>query len=76
MGLFDKLNKFLGVSESNQLHSNLTIDRKAVEKSQIDDMQKTPASDRYRERIYKKYYNAYPIKPFISLDFMFILIFK
>ena len=68
MGLFDKLNKFLGGSESDQAQSNLTVDRKSIEKSQIDNMQKTPASNRYRERIYKKYYSTYPVKPFISLD--------
>lgn len=68
MGLFDKLNSLLGVTVSKQSQETQTIDRRTITPTQIDDMQKMPASDRYRDRIYKKYYSSYPIKPFVSMD--------
>ena len=68
MGLFDKLNSLLGATVSKQPQETQTIDRRTITPAQIDDMQKLTASDRYRGRIYNKYYSSYPIKPFISLD--------
>lgn len=68
MGLFDKLNKLLGTTVVKQSQSIQTVDRRSISPDQIEDMQKMPASDRYRDRIYKKYYSSYPIKPFISRD--------
>ena len=68
MGLFDKLNSLLGATVSKQPQETQTIDRRNIMPAQIDDMQKMPASDRYRDKIYRKYYSSYPVKPFISLD--------
>lgn len=68
MGIFDKLNSLLSVTVNNQPQETKTIDRKTIAPAQIDDMQKTPASERYRDKIYRKYYSSYPVKPFISLD--------
>lgn len=68
MSLFDKLNSLLGATVSKQLQKTQTIDRVTITPTQIDDMQKLSASDRYKDKIYKKYYCSYPIKPFISLD--------
>lgn len=68
MGLFDKLNSILGATVSKQPQETQAIDSRTIAPDQMGDMQKMPASDRYKDRIYKKYYNSYPIKPFISLD--------
>lgn len=68
MGLFDKLNSLLGATVSKQPQETQIIDRRTITPTQIDDMQKMPASDRYRDKIHKKYYGSYPVKPFISLD--------
>ena len=68
VGLFDKLNSLLGATVSKQPQETQTIDRRTITPAQIDDMQKMPASDRYRDKIYKKYYASYLVKPFISLD--------
>ncbi len=80
MGLFDKMKKLFVVSEENKPQETksqkpksqevkpIDIDRKSIDPAQIDAMQKMPASDNYRCKIYKKYYSSYPIKPFISLD--------
>lgn len=58
----------MGATVSKQPQETQTIDRRTITPTQIDDMQKLPASDRYRDRIYKKYYSSYPIKPFVSMD--------
>ena len=68
MGLFDKRNSLLGTTVSKQPQETQKIDRRTITPVQIDDMQKIPASDRYRDKIYNKYYSSYPIKPFISMD--------
>lgn len=68
MGLFDKLNSLLGATASKQPQETQTLDRKTIAPAQMDDMQKMPASERYRDKIHRKYYNSYPVKPFISLD--------
>ncbi len=68
MGLFDKLNSLLGAIIDKQPQSTQTADRRTIAPAQIEDMQKIPASDRYRDKIYRKHYSAYPVKPYISLD--------
>lgn len=68
VGIFDKLNSLLSATVSKQPQETQTIDRRTIVPAQIDDMQKMPASDRYRDKIHRKYYSSYPIKPFISLD--------
>lgn len=68
MGLFDKLNSLLGATVDKQPQNIQTVDRRTIAPAQIDDMQKMPASERYRDKIHRKYYNSYPVKPFISLD--------
>ena len=68
MGLFDKLNSLLGATVDKQPQNIQTVDRQNIVPAHIDDMQKIPASERYRDKIYRKYYNSYPVKPFISLD--------
>ncbi len=44
------------------------LDRKAIPTEQIDSTQKIKASNSYCQKIYKKYYENYPEKPFISQD--------
>ena len=68
MGLFDKLNSLLGATVDKQPQNIQTVDRRNIAPDQIDDMQKIPASKGYRDKIYRKYYSSYPVKPFISLD--------
>lgn len=68
MGLFDKLNSLLGTNVDRQHQNIQTVDRRSIAPTKMDDMQKIPASDEYRETIHKKYYGEFPIKPFISLD--------
>ena len=58
MGLFDKIvNTFK--STSNKSDENIQTPT---------DMKKLPSSDKYRDKIYKKFYKSYPVMPFISLD--------
>lgn len=45
-----------------------TSKRKNIPASVIDADQRILASESYRQKIYKKYYSDYPIKPFISKD--------
>lgn len=68
MGLFDKLNSLLGATVDKQPKNIQTVDRRNIPPAQIDDMQKKSASEIYRDKIYRKYYSSYPVKPFISLD--------
>lgn len=68
MGLFDKLNSLLSATIDKEPQRTQTADRRTITPAQMDDMQKMPASNKYREKIYKRYYGAHPIKPFISLD--------
>ena len=68
MSLFDKLNSLLGATVVKQPQSIQAVDRKTIAPTQIDDMQKMPANGKYRDKIYRKYYASYPVKPFISLD--------
>lgn len=68
MGLFDKIKNLFSVPVESEQQETKQIDRRSIDPAQIDAMQKMPASDNYRNKIYKKYYSSYPIKPFISLD--------
>lgn len=68
MSWLDKLNSLLGGSTNQQQQNTQSKDGKTISSAQIDDMQRLPASDKYRDIIYKQYYASYPIKPFISLD--------
>ena len=68
MSWLDKLNSLLGGSKNQQQQNTQSIDRKTISPAQINDLQRLPASDNYREKVYKAYYSAYPTKPFISLD--------
>ena len=61
MGLFDKLNSLLGATVDKQPQNIQTVDRRTIAPTQIDDMQKIPASERYRDKILRKYYNSYPV---------------
>lgn len=68
MTFFDKLKSLSSNGSKKQSKDSPIIDRKTISPTTIDEMQKIPASDKYRNAIYKKYYRSYPVKPFISLD--------
>lgn len=76
MRLFDILFGFSKNIDTNEQHefmenieeTNTTVDRRSIPASKIDEMQKIEASERYRNKVYKKYYSNYPEKPFISKD--------
>ena len=67
MGIFNILKKKSNKSLSNNT-TNTIIDRKQMDPDYIDQCQRAPASEKYTERIIRKYYINYPEKPFISKD--------
>lgn len=71
MGLLDKLlNKIVDTNETNAVprDEHGYVDRRKIPAYEIDRMQQIEASEKYRKRIYKMYYQDYPEKPFISQD--------
>lgn len=68
MELFKKLNGLLSNSGEGTRQKDQQIDRKSLSPEQIDDVQKVPASEQYRSRVYRMFYASYANKPFISLD--------
>ena len=68
MGLFNKINGLFSTNDSRKQLDTHLIDSSTILSEHICDMQKIPASESYRDKVYKKYYKSYPIKPFISMD--------
>ena len=67
MSFFDKLTKLFATTSENKSQSE-QAQRSCVSSSEIDDLQKIPASEGYKNKVYKKYYALYPEIPFISMD--------
>ena len=44
------------------------IDRRKIPSEEIDRMQRIEASEKYRKKIYRKFYRGYPEMPYISQD--------
>lgn len=67
MGIFSFLKKDSSTSLSNST-SETIIDRAQIDSDYIDQCQRVPASEKYINRIIRRYYINYPEKPFISKD--------
>lgn len=68
MGLFNKL---FSLSEKGKdaEHTKLSAkDRRSIPAEEIDRMQRVEASEKYRKKIYRRYYRGYPEMPYISQD--------
>lgn len=57
MGIFDRI-----------FGSKKQLNRWDIPAEEIDRAQRLEASEKFRKKVYKKYYSDYPEKPFISLD--------
>ena len=71
MGFLDKLfNKLVDTDKMNAVPKDEygNVDRRKIPAEEIDRMQQVEASEKYRKRIYKMYYQDYPEMPFISQD--------
>lgn len=55
-------------SKPEKEKDNATIDRTSINSVKIDTMQRSEASTKYKNKIYRKYYSNYPEKPYISKD--------
>lgn len=68
MGLFNKL---FGLSEKDEGIEPAKLsaqDRRSIPAEEIDQMQRVEASEKYRKKIYRRYYRGYPEMPYISQD--------
>ena len=61
-------NKYIQDYNSASNFKRDDIDRRKIPAEIIDEMQRKEASEKFRDMIYRKYYNDYPEKPFISED--------
>ena len=70
MGIWDKLQKSILVSKTtiNDTTAEKPVDRRSLSATEIDDLQRVPASPRYQKIIHDRFYRNYPEKPFISKD--------
>ena len=62
MGFIDNLKK------KAMEAANSAVDRKSIPADVIDEAQKLDASEKYRKKVYNRFYSKYKEKPFISLD--------
>ena len=68
MGLFNKL---FGLSEKGKDIDPAKLsaqDRRSIPAEEIDRAQRVEASEKYRKKIYRRYYRGYPEMPYISQD--------
>ena len=70
MGILASLFGKLGANPTSQSATEelKPIDRRKIPPEEIDLMQRIEASEKYRKKIYRKFYLGYPEKPYISQD--------